>query len=70
MRTERITSQSTGPGLALLALAGDRGVHGAAASSARGDRHGTLAVSVSGNWRVTFHFVGKDADTLDYEDYQ
>ena len=27
------------------------------------------AVSVSGNWRVTFRFVGKDADAVDYEDY-
>jgi len=26
-------------------------------------------VSVSGNWRVTFKFVGKDADAVDYEDY-
>ena len=29
----------------------------------------TWAVSVSGNWRVTFKFVGKDADAVDYEDY-
>jgi proteic killer suppression protein len=35
----------------------------------RGDRKGTWAVSVSGNWRVTFTFVGKDADSVDYEDY-
>ena len=34
-----------------------------------GDRKGTWAVSVSGNWRVTFKFVGKDADAVDYEDY-
>jgi proteic killer suppression protein len=34
-----------------------------------GDRKGTSAVSVSGNWRVTFKFVGKDADAVDYEDY-
>lgn len=34
-----------------------------------GDRKGTWAVSVSGNWRVTFTFVGKDADAVDYEDY-
>jgi proteic killer suppression protein len=30
---------------------------------------GTWAVSVSGNWRVTFTFVGKDADSVDCEDY-
>jgi proteic killer suppression protein len=35
----------------------------------KGDRQGTWAVSVSGNWRVTFVFVGKDVDEVDYEDY-
>lgn len=35
----------------------------------KGDRKGTWAVSVSGNWRVTFKFTGKDADVVDYEDY-
>ncbi len=34
-----------------------------------GDRKGTWAVSVSGNWRVTFQFIGKEADAVDYEDY-
>ena len=35
----------------------------------KGDRKGTWAVKVSGNWRITFTFVGKDADAVDYEDY-
>ena len=35
----------------------------------KGGRKGTWAVSVSGNWRVTFTFVGKDTDSVDYEDY-
>ena len=35
----------------------------------KGKRKGTWAVKVSGNWRVTFTFVGKDADLVDYEDY-
>jgi proteic killer suppression protein len=35
----------------------------------RGAREGTWAVRVSGNWRVTFGFVGKDAERVDYEDY-
>ncbi len=35
----------------------------------KGDRQGTWAVSVSGNWRVTFAFVEKDVDQVDYEDY-
>jgi proteic killer suppression protein len=34
-----------------------------------GDRTGTWADSVSVNWRVTFKFVGKDADSVDYEVY-
>jgi proteic killer suppression protein len=35
----------------------------------KGERKGIWAVSVSGNWRITFRFVGKDADSVDYEDY-
>ena len=35
----------------------------------RGPRKGTWAVRVSGNWRVSFTFAGKDADRVDYEDY-
>lgn len=35
----------------------------------RGDRKGTWSVWVSGNWRVTFKFSGKDAEAVDYEDY-
>ncbi len=34
-----------------------------------GGRAGTWAVNVSGNWRVTFRFVGEDAELVDYEDY-
>jgi len=35
----------------------------------KGARKGTWAVKVSANWRLTFRFVGKDADAVDYEDY-
>ena len=35
----------------------------------RGLRKGTWTVKVSGNWRVTFGFAGKDAERVDYEDY-
>lgn len=35
----------------------------------KGVRKGTWAVWVSGNWRVTFRFVGADAEAVDYEDY-
>lgn len=34
-----------------------------------GPRKGSWAVKVSGNWRLTFRFAGKDADQVDYEDY-
>lgn len=35
----------------------------------KGDRKGTWSVRVSGNWRITFVFVGADAELVDYEDY-
>jgi proteic killer suppression protein len=35
----------------------------------RGDRKGTYAVSVSGNWRMTFRFEGEHAVAVDLEDY-
>jgi proteic killer suppression protein len=35
----------------------------------KGERHGTWAVSVSGNWRVTFRFEGPDVADVHYEDY-
>ena len=35
----------------------------------KGSRKDTWAVSVSGNWRITFKFVGADAEVVDYEDY-
>lgn len=35
----------------------------------KGERKGTWAVSVSGNWRITFAFSGPDVVNVDYEDY-
>jgi proteic killer suppression protein len=35
----------------------------------KGDRKGTYAVTVSGNWRLTFRFTGEDAVDIDLEDY-
>lgn len=35
----------------------------------QGNRKGTWALKVSGNWRLTFGFAGKDAERVDYEDY-
>lgn len=28
------------------------------------------SVWVNGNWRLTFRFVGKDAELVDYQDYR
>ena len=35
----------------------------------RGDRLGTLSISLSGNWRVTFRVVDDAIHDLDLEDY-
>ena len=35
----------------------------------RGNLEGHWAVSVSGNWRLTFAFQGEDAILVDYQDY-
>jgi toxin HigB-1 len=37
--------------------------------SLKGDRRGDYAMSVSGNWRITFRFTDGDAYDLNYEDY-
>ena len=47
----------------------DMGLPGLRLHPLRGDRKGIWSVWVSGNWRVTFKFVGKDAEVVDYEDY-
>ncbi len=35
----------------------------------KGNRKGEYAVSVSGNWRLTFRFEGEDAADVNLEDY-
>jgi proteic killer suppression protein len=35
----------------------------------KGERRGTWAVGLSGNWRITFGFSGPDVVNVDYEDY-
>jgi toxin HigB-1 len=47
----------------------DMGLPGLRLHPLKGSRNGTWAVWVSGNWRVTFKFVGADAEVVDYEDY-
>ena len=34
----------------------------------KGNRSGTWAVDVSGNWRITFRFQGEEVEVVDYED--
>jgi len=35
----------------------------------KGNRSGTWAVNISGNWRITFRFTDHDIDDVAYEDY-
>ena len=46
----------------------DMGLPGLRLHPLKGTRKGTWAVWVSGNWRITFRFVGADAEVVDYED--
>jgi proteic killer suppression protein len=55
--------------LSVATAPGDMALPGLDLHPLKGERKGTWAVSVSGNWRLTFKFVGKDADSVDYEDY-
>ncbi|KAB2958523.1 MAG: peptidase [Candidatus Methylomirabilis oxygeniifera] len=47
----------------------DMGLPGLDLHLLKGEREGTWAVSVSGNWRITFAFSGPDVVNVDYEDY-
>ncbi len=55
MDTVRAPSQLDLPGLAFHAL--------------KGDRKGDYAVTVGGNWRITFAWADEDAIDVDLEDY-
>lgn len=47
----------------------DMGLPGLNPHPLKGDRRGTWAVQVSGNWRLTFRFDGPDISDVNYEDY-
>lgn len=47
----------------------DMGLPGLNLHPLKGDRRGTWAVEINGNWRVTFRFVGPDVTDVNYEDY-
>jgi len=50
-------------------LPGDMGAPGWNLHPLAGELKGHWAVSVSGNWRLTFKFEGEDAVLVDYRDY-
>lgn len=51
------------------ALPGDMGMPGWGLHPLKGALAGHWAVSVSGNWRLTFRFEGADVVLVDYLDY-
>lgn len=55
--------------LAAAAKPEDMGLPGLRLHPLKGARRGAWAVWVSGNWRITFTFVGTDVEAVDYEDY-
>ena len=48
---------------------GDMNLPGYGFHPLKGDRKGVYAVSISGNWRMTFRFEGENAVDVDLEDY-
>jgi len=47
----------------------DMGLPGLRLHELKGSRKYIWPVSVSGNWRVTFRFIGRDVGIVNYEDY-
>jgi proteic killer suppression protein len=55
--------------LAAAVSAQDMNLPGLRLHPLKGRLRGRWSVTISGNWRVTFAFSGKDAVQVDYEDY-
>ena len=55
--------------LAAAIAAQDMALPGLRLHPLKGRLKGRWSVTISGNWRVTFAFSGKDAVQVDYEDY-
>jgi proteic killer suppression protein len=55
--------------LDLAKTAGDMNVPGWKLHALSGDLAGQHAITVSGNWRLTFKFEGEDAVLVNYQDY-
>jgi len=64
VRTERILDR-----LDTVVRPDDMKIPGFKFHQLSGIRKGTYAVTVTGNWRITFRFDGKDAIDVDLEDY-
>ncbi len=64
VRTERILDR-----LDTVVRPEDMNIPGFKFHQLSGTRKGTYAVTVTGNWRITFRFDGKDAIDVDLEDY-
>jgi toxin HigB-1 len=64
VRTERILDR-----LDTIVRPEDMNIPGFKFHPPTGRRRGTYAVTVTGNWRITFRFDGKDAIDVDLEDY-
>lgn len=55
--------------LAAVAAPKDMDLPGLRLHPLKGKLKGRWSVTISGNWRVTFAFSGKDVVDVDYEDY-
>jgi proteic killer suppression protein len=55
--------------LSVATSAGDMRLPGLDLHELQGRRKGTWAVTVSGNWRITFTIEDHDVEHVDYEDY-
>lgn len=55
--------------LSVATTTGDLRLPGLDLHELQGQRKGTWAVTVGGNWRITFMFEGRDVERVDYEDY-
>ena len=55
--------------LSVATTAGDLRLPGLDLHELQGQRKGTWAVTVSGNWRITFTFENRDVVRVDYGDY-
>jgi len=64
VRTERILDR-----LDTVVKPEDMNIPGLKFHPLSGTRKDTYAVAVTGNWRITFRFDGKDAIDVDLEDY-